>query len=399
MYAFKEEALKKLREIRQAGRYKEERVIDSPQGPRVKVSSGGEVLNFCANNYLGLSNHPGLIEAAKLALDKRGFGLSSVRFICGTQDIHKDLEKRIASFLGTDDAILYSSCFDANGGLFEAILVEGDAIFSDELNHASIIDGIELAKARRKVDCHVYRHGDMADLEQKLNEARGARWKMIATDGIFSMDGDEAPLASICEIAKRHQAMVMVDDSHATGFVGKTGRGTPERCGVEDQIDLLTSTFGKALGGASGGFTTGRRELIELLRQKSRPYMFSNTLPPPLVAAGLNAFDILEQAAELRTRLMENASYFRQGITQAGFDIKTGWHPIVPIMLRDAKLAQAMARELFDEGILVIAVLPPAVAVGGERIRVQISAAHERDQLNCAIDAFRLVGQRHGVVK
>ncbi|MFQ5791427.1 MAG: glycine C-acetyltransferase, partial [Acidobacteriota bacterium] len=317
-----------LGEIRQAGLYKEERVLVSPQGASIRVK-GSEVLNFCANNYLGLSSHPQIIAAARRGLEERGFGLSSVRFICGTQDYHKELEKKIAAFLGTDDAILYGSCFDANGGLFETLLSEEDAVISDELNHASIIDGIRLSKARRLR----YKNRDMADLEARLQEAAKARLRLIATDGVFSMDGTMAPLSQICELADRYRALVMVDDSHATGFVGKTGRGTPELFGVQDRVDVVTSTLGKALGGASGGFTTGRREIVELLRQRSRPYLFSNTLAPAVVAAGLKVLDLLGSTSELRDRLEENTRYFRREMSERGFRIKEGAHPIVPIML------------------------------------------------------------------
>ncbi len=383
-----------LDDIRQSGLYKEERVIASPQGPSIRVASG-EVLNFCANNYLGLSSHPEIVAAAKTGLEQRGYGLSSVRFICGTQDIHKQLERGISRFLGTADTTLYGSCFDANGGLFETLLTDADAIISDELNHASIIDGIRLSKARR----YRYRNGDMGALEAKLKEASDARIRLIATDGVFSMDGLFAPLDSICELADRHEALVMVDDSHATGFVGKTGRGTPELFGVQDRVDIVTSTLGKALGGASGGFTSGRKEIIELLRQRSRPYLFSNTLAPAVVAASLKALELLGSSTELKNRLLENTRYFRETMVARGFRIREGDHPIVPIMLGDARLAQNMARDLLDEGIYVIGFSYPVVPKGKARIRVQISAAHEREHLDRAIEAFVSVGRRHGLVK
>jgi glycine C-acetyltransferase len=383
-----------LDDIRQSGLYKEERVIASPQGPSIRVASG-EVLNFCANNYLGLSGHPEIVAAAKTGLEQRGYGLSSVRFICGTQDIHKQLERGISRFLGTADTTLYGSCFDANGGLFETLLTDADAIISDELNHASIIDGIRLSKARR----FRYRNGDMGDLEAKLKEASDARIRLIATDGVFSMDGLFTPLDSICELADRHEALVMVDDSHATGFVGETGRGTPELFGVRDRVDIVTSTLGKALGGASGGFTSGRKEVIELLRQRSRPYLFSNTLAPAVVAASLKALELLGSSTELKNRLLENTRYFRETMVARGFRIREGDHPIVPIMLGDARLAQNMARDLLDEGIYVIGFSYPVVPKGKARIRVQISAAHEREHLDRAIEAFVLVGRRHGLVK
>ena len=382
-----------LDDIRQSGLYKEERVIASPQGPSIRVASG-EVLNFCANNYLGLSSHPEIVAAAKTGLEQRGYGLSSVRFICGTQDIHKQLERGISRFLGTADTTLYGSCFDANGGLFETLLTDADAIISDELNHASIIDGIRLSKARR----YRYRNGDMGALEAKLKEASDARIRLIATDGVFSMDGLFAPLDSICKLADRHEALVMVDDSHATGFVGETGRGTPELFGVRDRVDIVTSTLGKALGGASGGFTSGRKEVIELLRQRSRPYLFSNTLAPAVVAASLKALELLGSSTELKNRLLENTRYFRETMVARGFRIREGDHPIVPIMLGDARLAQNMARDLLDEGIYVIGFSYPVVPKGKARIRVQISAAHEREHLVRAIEAFVSVGRRHGLV-
>ncbi len=385
-----------LEQIRDNGLYKDERVITSPQGVAIQVGSGEEeVLNFCANNYLGLSSDPAVIDAAAEALRTHGFGLSSVRFICGTQDLHKRLEQALARFLGTDDAILYTSCFDANGGLFETLLQEGDAVLSDALNHASIIDGIRLCKAAR----YRYAHADMDDLEAKLKEAAGARLRLIATDGVFSMDGDIAPLDRIVERARAHDALVMVDDSHATGFIGATGRGSIEHCGVLGQIDVITSTLGKALGGASGGFTAARGPIVELLRQRSRPYLFSNSLPPSLAAAGLAVLERLDQTTELRDRLAGNTAYFRDAMTSAGFDIRPGVHPIVPIMLYEARLAQAMAADLLAEGIYVIGFSYPVVPEGQARIRVQISAAHERAHLDRAIEAFARVGRQHGVIQ
>ncbi len=392
--ATRDRLAKEIEGIREAGTFKEERLLEGPQGPKIRVK-GREALNFCANNYLGLANDPRLVKAAQEALGRFGFGLSSVRFICGTHTIHRDLEKKIASFLKTDDAILYTSCFDANAGLFETLLGEEDAIISDALNHASIIDGIRLCKAERLR----YSHADMADLERCLKEAKGKRTRLIATDGVFSMDGDVARLAEICGLAERHDALVMVDDSHASGFFGPTGRGTPEHCGVEGRIDVITSTLGKALGGASGGFTTGRREIVELLRQRSRPYLFSNTLPPALVAAGIAVLDLLTSTTALRDRLEENTKHFRRRIAEAGFKIREGIHPIVPIMLGDAKLAGGMAKDLLEEGIYVIGFSYPVVPKGEARIRVQISAAHEREQIDRCVEAFRKVGTKHGVLK
>ena len=382
-----------LEEIRAAGTWKEERVIQSPQGAEIEVG-GRRVLNFCANNYLGLSSHPRLLGAARAALDARGYGLSSVRFICGTQDLHRELERRLSAFLGFADAILFSSCFDANGGVFEALLGEQDAIVSDALNHASIIDGIRLAKARR----YRYAHADLADLESKLGEAADARIRLVVTDGVFSMDGDLARLDEICAIAERHRAMVLVDDSHASGFVGRTGRGTPEHFGVQGRVDLLTSTLGKALGGAAGGFVAGPREVVDLLRQRARPYLFSNTLAPPIVGASLAALDLLEGSTELRDRLMENARRFREGMTAAGFRLKPGFHPIAPIMLGDARLAVDFARDLLEEGIYVVGFSFPVVPKGEARIRVQLSAAHTPQMVDRAVDAFVKVGRRRGVV-
>ncbi|HLY08186.1 MAG TPA: glycine C-acetyltransferase [Planctomycetota bacterium] len=382
-----------LGKIRAAGLYKDERVIQGAQGPHVRVD-GRDVLNFCANNYLGLSSHPDLIQAAHEALDRWGYGLSSVRFICGTQTLHKDLEAAISGFFGTDDSILYTSCFDANGGLFETLLGAEDAIISDALNHASIIDGIRLCKAER----HRYANGNLAELEDCLKKSQGNRVRMIATDGVFSMDGTVAPLSRICDLADRYQALVMVDDSHASGFIGRTGRGTPELHGVQSRVDVLTSTLGKALGGAAGGFTTGRKEIIDLLRQRSRPYLFSNTVPPPICGAALKAFELLTRATDLRDRLEENTLYFRSEMTRRGFEIKPGIHPICPIMLYDAKLAQDFARSMLAEGIYVIGFFYPVVPQGQARLRVQISAAHSRGDLDTGIAAFEKVGRALGVL-
>lgn len=373
--------------IRESGLEKRERVIASPQGAAITVAGdggGSEVLNFCANNYLGLGNHPRLLEAARRGLDERGFGLSSVRFICGTQDLHRRLEKDLADFLGTDDAILYSSCFDANGGLFETLLGPEDAVVSDELNHASIIDGVRLCRARRLR----YRNRDLDDLAAKLEECRDARRILIATDGVFSMDGTLAPLDRICEVADRFGALVMVDDSHATGFVGDTGRGTPERFGVAERVDVITSTLGKALGGAAGGFTAARREIVALLRQRSRPYLFSNTLAPAIVSAAVEAVALLTSSDELRRRLRENTARFREGMTAAGFSIPPGDHPIVPVMLGDARLAADLADDLLERGIYVIGFSFPVVPKGKARIRVQLSAAHTEAQVDRAVAAF-----------
>jgi glycine C-acetyltransferase len=389
----KNRLLAELDEIRGAGLWKEERFIQGPQGARIAVA-GREVLNFCANNYLGLANDPELVQAAQAGLARWGFGLASVRFICGTQTIHKELEAAIARFLGAEDAILYTSCFDANGGLFETLLGEEDAVISDALNHASIIDGIRLCRAQR----HRYAHLDMADLDRILRETAGARTRLIATDGVFSMDGDVAPLAAICDLAERHGALVMVDDSHATGFFGPTGRGTPERCGVAGRVDVVTSTLGKALGGASGGFTAARREIVALLRQRSRPYLFSNTLPPALVCASLACLDLLSRTTARRDRLEASTRWFRRAMTEAGFEIRPGDHPIVPIMLGDAHLAQGMAADLLDEGIYVVGFAYPVVPKGQARIRVQISAAHEPEHLERAVAAFVKVGRARGVI-
>ena len=383
-----------LEEVHAAGLYKEERIILTPQDARIKVPEG-EVINFCANNYLGLSSHEGILEAAQKGLLERGYGMSSVRFICGTQDIHKELEDKISRFLGTEDTILYSSCFDANGGLFETLLKGEDVVISDALNHASIIDGIRLCKANRKV----YQHADMDDLEKQLKESSGFRMRMIATDGVFSMDGDFAPLDGICELAERYDAVVMVDDSHATGFVGKNGRGTPEHFGVIDKVDIITSTLGKAMGGATGGFTSGRKHIIEYLRQRSRPYLFSNSVAPPIVYASIKAIDLIAESDHLRKILEENTRYFREKMRAGGFDIPEGTHPIVPIMLGDAKLAQDVARDLLEQGIYVIGFSYPVVPKGKARIRVQISAAHTKEQLDRAIEAFITVGKRYGVVR
>ncbi|NIP18852.1 MAG: glycine C-acetyltransferase [Xanthomonadales bacterium] len=384
-----------LGEIRAAGLYKQERVITTPQGVEIEVQDGEGVLNFCANNYLGLADHPEVIAAAHQALDDHGFGLASVRFICGTQDLHKQLEATISEFFGTDDTILYTSCFDANGGLFETLLGPEDAVISDALNHASIIDGIRLCKAQR----HRYPNSDMQALEEALRETQDCRTRLIATDGAFSMDGYIAKLDEITDLAERYDALVMVDDSHATGFLGPTGRGSAEHHGVMDRIDIFTSTLGKALGGGSGGFTTGRQEIIDLLRQRSRPYLFSNTLPPPLVAASIRVFEMLSGTTELRDRLEENTRYFREGMTAAGFDIKEGIHPIVPVMLYDAPLAQEFAARLLDEGIYVIGFFFPVVPRGEARIRVQLSAAHRRHHLDRAIRAFSKVGEELGVLQ
>lgn len=375
------------------GLYKKERVLGGPQGGVVKVA-GREVINLCANNYLGLANHPAVRSAAQRALDEYGYGMASVRFICGTQELHKELERRLARFLGTEDVILYSSCFDANGGLFETLLDERDAVISDSLNHASIIDGIRLCKAQR----HRYANNDMGELEECLRQAHGARTRLIATDGVFSMDGFIANLARICDLAERYDALVMVDDSHATGFMGPTGRGTPEHCGVAARIDILTGTLGKALGGGSGGYIAARREVIEWLRQRSRPYLFSNSIPPVVAAASLAVLDLLEHAPQLRTQLFENTRFFRAGLTQAGFNLKPGEHPIIPVMLGDAALASAMADALLEHGVYVIGFSFPVVPKGQARIRTQMSAALDRSQLERALHAFTTVGRELGVI-
>jgi glycine C-acetyltransferase len=384
---------KELTSIQELGLYKEERVILTPQGPKIRVQEG-EVINFCANNYLGLSNHPRLIKAAKEGLERYGYGMSSVRFICGTQNIHKDLEQAISRFLGTDDTILYSSCYDANGGLFETVLNEKDVVISDQLNHASVIDGIRLCKAERKR----YKHSDMQELEEILQRAQNGRVRLIATDGAFSMDGDLAKLHEICELAEKYGALVMVDDSHCTGFIGEKGRGTHEFFHVEEKVDIITSTLGKAMGGASGGFTSGRKEIIEILRQRSRPYLFSNTLAPVIVYTSLEALALLEEVDDLRKRLRENTTYFRKKTTQAGFQIKPGFHPIVPIMIGDAKVAQDMAADCLKEGIYVVGFSYPVVPRGAARIRVQISAAHTRDQLDRAIEVFQKAGKKYNII-
>jgi glycine C-acetyltransferase len=395
----KEDLTKEIQSIRDAGLFKDERVIMTPQGAEITVKGGKEVLNFCANNYLGLSSHPKVIDAAHKTLDEWGYGMSSVRFICGTQDIHKILEQKISDFLHTEDTILYVACFDANGGVFEPILNQEDAIITDQLNHASIIDGIRLCKAQR----YIYKHGDMADLEEKLKETQNLRYRLVATDGVFSMNGNIAKLDEIVELAEKYDALVMIDDAHSTGFLGKTGRGTPEYRGVLGKIDIITGTLGKALGGASGGFISGRKELIELYRQRSRPYLFSNTLAPAVVGASIAVFDLLSETTELRDKLENNTKYFREKMTEAGFDITPGVHPIVPIMLgkfeNDAKLSQDMARDLLEEGIYVIGFYFPVVPKGQSRIRVQLSAAHERHHLDRAIEAFTKIGKKHGVIQ
>jgi len=382
-----------LNEIRSAGLHKHERVISTRQGAEIEAG-GGTVLNFCANNYLGLSAHPDVVAAAQRALGEYGFGMSSVRFICGTQTIHKELESTISKFFGTDDTILYSSCFDANGGLFETMLTEQDAIISDALNHASIIDGIRLCKAER----YRYANNDLCELESHLKATQGKRMRLVATDGVFSMDGSLAKLDAICDLAEKYGAMVMVDDSHATGFMGPTGRGTPEHFGVLSRVDVMTGTLGKALGGASGGYTTGRREIVELLRQRSRPYLFSNTLAPSIVAASLKVIEMLDATSELRDRLMDNTRVFRAGMESAGFDIKPGIHPIVPVMIGDAKIAVDMATAMLGEGIYVIGFSYPVVPKGQARIRVQLSAAHTSEHVQHAIAAFTKVGKAMGIV-
>jgi glycine C-acetyltransferase len=386
-----------LDDIRDAGLFKSERIITSPQAAEITLADGRTVLNFCANNYLGLADHPAMIQAAKDALDTHGFGMASVRFICGTQDLHKQLEKTIADFFGTEDTILYAACFDANGGLFEPLLDENDAIISDALNHASIIDGVRMCKAKR----YRYPNCDMVELEKQLQQARadGARTIMITSDGVFSMDGFIAPLDEITALAKKYDALVHIDECHATGFIGATGRGSAEVKGVMDRIDIFTGTLGKAMGGAVGGFTTARREVIELLRQRSRPYLFSNSLPPHVVAAGIKAFEMLDAAGDLRQRLAENTRYFRERMTAAGFDIKPGVHPISPVMLYDAPLAQKFAQRLLEEGIYAIGFFFPVVPQGQARIRTQLSAAHAREHLDRAIDAFVRIGRELGVLK
>ncbi|MEW5848124.1 MAG: glycine C-acetyltransferase [Myxococcota bacterium] len=380
--------------LREAGLYKSERVITSQQSAVIKVSDGREVINFCANNYLGLANHPALIEAAAAGVRKHGFGMASVRFICGTQDVHKELERRISGFLQTEDTILYSSCFDANGGLFETLMGEEDAIISDALNHASIIDGIRLSKARRLR----YANNDMKELEERLKEASDARFRLVATDGVFSMDGIIANLQAICDLAEKYRALVMVDDSHAVGFVGNNGRGTPEYCGVMGRVDIITGTLGKALGGAAGGYTSGRKEIVEWLRQRSRPYLFSNTLAPVIAATSLTVLDMLESGDELRVKLRQNAQRFRAGMEKAGFKLIPGEHPIIPVMLGDAKVASEMATRLLDEGIYVIGFSYPVVPMGQARIRTQMSAAHQPEHIDRAVAAFTKVGRAMKVV-
>ncbi len=391
--AFREGFREELDSIREAGTFKEERVISSPQSAAIEVPQG-EVINFCANNYLGLADNPEIIARAKRALEERGFGMASVRFICGTQDLHKQLEGVISRFNGTDDTILYSSCFDANAGLFETILGAEDAIISDQLNHASIIDGVRLCKAER----FRYANSDMGELEEILERTQDHRRRLIASDGVFSMDGYLVKLDAICDLAERYNAMVMVDDSHATGYIGATGRGTPEHCGVQGRVDIITSTLGKALGGASGGYTTGRQEIIELLRQRSRPYLFSNTLTPSLAAAGIAVFEMLSETTALRDKLMDNTRYFRDKLSKVGYDVLEGETAIVPVMLYDAKLANDVADSMLEEGIYVIGFSFPVVPRGEARIRVQISAAHEREHLDRAVAAFEKVGKKLGVI-
>ena len=381
---FEKQLSQTLEEIKSQGLYKTERIITTPQDAHIAVAGGKRVLNMCANNYLGLADHPELIKAAKQALDSHGLGMASVRFICGTQDLHKELEAALTKFLGTEETILYPSCFDANGGLFETLLTEKDAIISDELNHASIIDGVRLCKAQR----FRYKHNDMADLEAKLKEASGARFRLIATDGCFSMDGTIADLKSIVDLAEKYDALTMIDDAHATGFLGKSGRGTPEYRGVMGKIDIITGTLGKALGGASGGFTSGRKEIVDLLRQRSRPYLFSNTVAPPIVAACLKALELLTASTELRDKLETNTKYFREAVTERGLTIKPGVHPIVPIMIGDAAKSQKFAARMLEKGVYVIGFFYPVVPHGTARVRVQVSAAHSREDLEFAVKAF-----------
>lgn len=385
---------KELEQIENDGLFKRERIIVTPQGADIKINTGQEVINFCANNYLGLSSHPHVIDAAKKTIDKYGYGMSSVRFICGTQDVHKELEAKLSTFLGTEDTILYAAAFDANGGVFEPLFNDQDAIISDELNHASIIDGVRLCKAKR----FRYKNADMADLEQQLIAAKDSRHRIIVTDGAFSMDGVVAPLDKICDLADKYEALVMIDESHCTGFMGKTGRGTHEHFNVMDRIDIITGTLGKALGGASGGFTSGKKEIIDMLRQRSRPYLFSNTLAPAITGASVAVLDLLSETTDLRDKLENNTAYFRKKMTEAGFDIKEGVHPIVPVMLYDAKLAQEFAAKMLEEGIYVIGFYYPVVGQGKARIRVQLSAAHEQHHLDKAIAAFTKVGQALGVI-
>jgi glycine C-acetyltransferase len=395
----KSDLIAELEDVREAGLYKEERFIHGPQGARIKVefptnAPQQEVVNFCANNYLGLSSHSSVLQAAHDGLTDHGYGMSSVRFICGTQDIHRELEKKLSAFLGMDDTILYSSCFDANGGLFEVFMKKEDAILTDSLNHASIIDGIRLSKAQR----YILKHDDMADYEEKLKAAQGARYRMIVTDGAFSMDGTIARLDKICDLAEKYNAMVIVDDSHCTGFLGKTGRGTHEYCNVMGRVDIITSTLGKAMGGASGGFTSGRKEMIEMLRQRSRPYLFSNSLPPVIASAAIKVVDTLAESTELRDKLEWNTAYFREKMTANGYDIKPGDHPIVPIMLYNAKLSQDIARDMYYAGIYVIGFFFPVVGKGLARIRVQLSAGHEVEHIDKAIAAFLEVGKKYDIL-
>ena len=392
---FQDFLAKELTSIEEAGLYKKERIITTPQGAEVQVSTGQDVVVMCANNYLGLSSHSEVIDGAKEALNSHGFGMSSVRFICGTQDIHKTLEQQISSFLGMEDTILYAACFDANGGVFEPLFTAEDAIISDALNHASIIDGVRLCKAVR----YRYKHSDMSDLEEQLKTAQSQRYRIIVTDGVFSMDGDIAKLDKICDLAEKYNALVMVDDCHATGFIGKTGRGSHEYNNVMGRVDIITSTLGKALGGAMGGFTSGKKEVIEMLRQRSRPYLFSNSLAPSIVGAASKVFDLLSSTTELRDKLEANTKYFKEGVKKVGFDLKEGDSPIVPIMLYDAKLAQIFADKLLEKGIYAIGFFYPVVAKGQARIRVQISAAHEQHHLDKAIEAFNSVGRELGVLK
>jgi glycine C-acetyltransferase len=386
---FEKQVSQTLEEIKSQGLFKTERVITTPQDAHIAISGGKRVLNMCANNYLGLADHPALIAAAKEALDTHGFGMASVRFICGTQDIHKELEAVLTKFLGTEETILYPSCFDANGGLFETLLTEKDAVISDELNHASIIDGVRLCKAQR----FRYKHNDMADLEAQLNAAKDARFRLIATDGCFSMDGTIANLAAICDLAEKYNALTMIDDAHATGFLGKTGRGTHEYRGVMGRIDIITGTLGKALGGASGGFTSGRKEIVNLLRQRSRPYLFSNTIAPPVVAASLKALELLSASTELRDKLEENTKFFRAALSERGLTIKPGVHPIVPIMIGDAAKSQKFAARMLEKGVYVIGFFYPVVPHGTARIRTQVSAAHSREDLEFAVNAFGEVNE------
>jgi len=394
MSTLTDHALGELESIRQQGLFKSERTIDSPQQTDIRLQDQREVLNLCANNYLGLADHPAIIQAAHEALDRWGYGMASVRFICGTQTIHRTLEKKLSDFLGTDDTILYSSCFDANGGLFETLLGESDAIISDSLNHASIIDGIRLCKAQR----FRYRNNDMSHLEEQLKAAEGCRFRLIATDGVFSMDGYLANLPAICELADKYDASVMVDDSHAVGFMGPTGRGTPEHFGVAERIDILTGTLGKALGGASGGYTSGRKPIIDLLRQRSRPYLFSNTLAPPIAAASVRALELISESQQLRDQLRQNTQYFRKAIVSAGFRVLDGEHPIIPVMIGDASLAAKFAEALLQEGIYVVSFSFPVVPKGEARIRTQMSAAHSPEQLERAVSAFHKVGQSLGII-